>query len=77
VSYLLGGGKKLGILREGENGVHNFEVWNLYPEKKVFLGYKLNTLYDFFLLFVVMSGMASIILFALSKRLQKLMHGVR
>ncbi|TAD87434.1 MAG: MFS transporter [Bacteroidetes bacterium] len=77
VSHLLDGGKKLGILREGENGVNSFEIWNLYPEKKFFLGYKLNTLYDFFMLFVVMSGMASIILFALSKRLQKLMHGVR
>lgn len=52
----------------------------LYPEAgqtKVILGYHINTLYDFFMLFVVMSGVAAIILFGLSKWLQKLMNGVR
>jgi proton-dependent oligopeptide transporter, POT family len=33
--------------------------------------------YDFFMLFVVMAGIASIVLFILSKRLQKLMHGIK
>jgi POT family proton-dependent oligopeptide transporter len=49
----------------------------LYPENgKVtsFLGYKMNTMYDFFMLFVFMSGMASLILFFLSKKLQKMMR---
>ena len=49
----------------------------LYPENgKVtsFMGYKMENLYDFFLLFIVLSGVASLILFALTKTLQKLMH---
>ena len=52
---------------------------SLYPDKQPtsFLGYTMTNLYDFFILFVVMSGVASIILFALSKWLQKLMGGMR
>lgn len=42
-----------------------------------FLGYEMTTLYDFFVLFIVMSGVASIILFFLSKKLVKMMHGVK
>ena len=48
---------------------------SLYPDKHStsFLGYTMTNLYDFFILFVVMSGIASIILFSLSKWLQRLM----
>ncbi len=49
----------------------------LYPEKgKVtsFLGYQMHNLYDFFMLFVIMSGIASFLLFLITKRLQKMMH---
>ena len=51
----------------------------LYPDNRStsFLGYTMNNLYDFFMLFVVMSGIASIMLFFLSKRLEKLMHGIK
>ncbi|MGB3228754.1 MAG: peptide MFS transporter [Saprospiraceae bacterium] len=52
----------------------------LYPEAgkpKNFLGYAMENTYDFFLLFVVMAGIAAIILFILSKKLQKLMHGIK
>lgn len=52
----------------------------LYPEvgkPKIFIGYQISTMFDFFMLFVIISGVASIILFGLSKWLQKLMHGVR
>lgn len=47
----------------------------LYPDGKTtsFLGYQMTSLYDFFMLFVVMSGVAAIILFALTKWLQKMM----
>ena len=38
------------------------------------LGYNINTLYDFFMLFVVMAGVASLILFLLTKKLQTMMH---
>jgi POT family proton-dependent oligopeptide transporter len=48
----------------------------LYPENgKVtkFLGYKMENLYDFFMLFVFMSGIAALLLFLLSRKLQKMM----
>ncbi|HVM87623.1 MAG TPA: peptide MFS transporter [Puia sp.] len=48
----------------------------LYPEGgKItsFLGYQMNNLHDFFMLFVFMAGAASIILFFLTLRLQKMM----
>ena len=51
----------------------------LYPEPgkvKTLLGYHIETMYDFFMVFVVMSAAASLILFLLSKKLQKMMHGV-
>lgn len=44
---------------------------------KDFIGYKISSLYDFFMLFVFMAGIASVILFFLSKRLIRMMHGVR
>jgi len=52
----------------------------LYPEAgkmKNILGYHITNLYDFFMLFVIMSGVAAIILFLLSKWLEKLMGGVK
>ena len=51
----------------------------LYPEVgkvKTLLGYRIETMYDFFMVFVIMSATASLILFLLSKKLQKMMHGV-
>ena len=52
----------------------------LYPEAgniKSIMGFEIATMYDFFMVFVVMSAVAAIILFSLSKTLKKLMHGVR
>ena len=51
----------------------------LYPEggkTTSFLGYQMNNLYDFFMLFVFMGGIAGIILLLLSKKLQKMMSGI-
>lgn len=48
-----------------------------YPEggvAKSFLGYHVENLYDFFLLFVFMSGTAAVVLFLLSGKLQTLMQ---
>jgi POT family proton-dependent oligopeptide transporter len=47
----------------------------LYPEGKTtqFMGYQMNNLYDFFMLFVAMSGIAALILFLLTRWLQNLM----
>lgn len=49
----------------------------LYPEAGKttnFLGYKMTNLYDFFMLFVGMAGVASLILFLLTKQLKKMAH---
>jgi POT family proton-dependent oligopeptide transporter len=43
-------------------------------EFKSFLGYHINNLYDFFMLFVFMAGIASLILFLVTKKLQKMMQ---
>ena len=51
-----------------------------YPEEgmapKAFLGFEIATLFDFFMLFVVMAGVASVILFCLSGVLKEMMHCV-
>ncbi|MFI3305859.1 MAG: peptide MFS transporter [Rikenellaceae bacterium] len=50
-----------------------------YPDggvAKSFLGYEIATLSQFFMLFVVMSGVAAVILFALSSLLKRMMEGV-
>lgn len=45
-----------------------------YPS---FAGFELKTLYDFFMLFVILCGGAGIVLLGLSPLLKKMMHGVR
>ena len=50
-----------------------------YPEKGIarsFLGYQIENLYDFFMLFVFMSGTAAVILFLLSGKQHKMMKGI-
>lgn len=49
----------------------------LYPDKKstYIFGYEIANLYDFFMLFVFTAGLASLILFLISKRLQVMMAG--
>ncbi|MDD3787140.1 MAG: peptide MFS transporter [Petrimonas sp.] len=52
----------------------------LYPEagkSKSLFGFEIVTLHDFFMIFVFMAAIAAVILFFLSKRLQKLMHNIR
>ncbi len=52
----------------------------LYPEagkEKHLFGVHIATMYDFFMVFVILAAVAAVILFLLSKRLQKLMHGIR
>lgn len=50
-----------------------------YPEigkaAKHFMGFEIATLFDFFMMFVVMAGVASVILFFLSSWLKKMMQG--
>lgn len=63
--------------KKGKPDTNTFEVWNLKPKKPMFLGMKIENLYNFFMIFVFMAGGASVVLFLLSKRLLKMMHGVR
>lgn len=52
----------------------------LYPgggKTTSFLGYQMNNLFDFFMLFVFMAGLAGVILLLLSRKLQKMMHGIK
>jgi POT family proton-dependent oligopeptide transporter len=55
-------------------------VTNIFKDhvikEKKFAGFVIDSLYSFFMLFVVMAGIASIILFILSKRLLVMMNGV-
>jgi POT family proton-dependent oligopeptide transporter len=48
----------------------------LYPDGRTtqFMGYQMNNMYDFFLLFVVMSGIAAALLLVLTRLLQKMMN---
>ncbi|MDD6891786.1 MAG: peptide MFS transporter [Bacteroidales bacterium] len=51
-----------------------------YPEagvQKSFLGYSVNNLYDFFLIFVFLSGASAVVLFLFSGKLQKMMGDIR
>jgi len=50
----------------------------LYPDNKTtsFLGYEMGNLYDFFILFVVMAGVASVVLFGISKWLKGRMQEI-
>ncbi len=55
---------------------------SLYPDPKAtthpsILGFEIVDLYSYFIVFVAFSGAASIILFLLCKKLEKMMHGVR
>jgi len=48
----------------------------LYPDggkTTSFLGYHMSNLFDFFMLFVGMAGVAALLLFLLTRRLQKMM----
>jgi POT family proton-dependent oligopeptide transporter len=38
------------------------------------MGYQMNNMYDFFILFVVMSGIAAALLLVLTRLLQKMMN---
>ncbi|MCE3227490.1 MAG: amino acid/peptide transporter [Bacteroidetes bacterium] len=43
----------------------------------VFVGFEIHNLYEFFMVFVILCGVASVILFALTPVLKKMMHGVK
>lgn len=45
-----------------------------YPE---FFGFQLKNIYDFFMMFVILCGLAGVVLYMLSPIMKKMMHGVR
>lgn len=59
--------------------VENLQVWELNPKHPTIqiaslgINYEVNTLFRFFMIFVVTAGVASLILFTLSSKLKKLM----
>jgi POT family proton-dependent oligopeptide transporter len=50
------------------------QIMAKYP---MFAGFTIHSLYEFFMVFVVLCGVASVILFAITPKLKKMMHGVR
>ena len=42
-----------------------------------FAGFEINNLFEFFMVFVILTGIAAVVLFALTPVLKKMMHGVR
>jgi POT family proton-dependent oligopeptide transporter len=44
---------------------------------KSFAGFEIQNLYDFFMVFVVLCGIAALILFLLTPKIKKMMHGIR
>jgi POT family proton-dependent oligopeptide transporter len=43
----------------------------------IFAGFEIHNLYEFFMVFVILTGLAAIILFSLTPFLKKMMHGIR
>jgi POT family proton-dependent oligopeptide transporter len=53
------------------------DVNQISATNPVFAGYEIHNLYEFFMVFVVLTGIAAIILFLLTPLLKKMMHGVK
>ena len=50
---------------------------NIATTNPVFAGFEIHNLFQFFMVFVVLTGIASVILFSLTPLLKKMMHGVK
>ncbi len=61
---------------EKKDAVIAVETAGIVKEKS-FVGIRIGNLYDFFMIFVFMAGIASFILFGIATKLVKMMHGVR
>ena len=46
------------------------------PTNPVFAGFEIHNLFEFFMVFVILCGIAAAILFSLTPRLKKMMHGI-
>ncbi len=77
---------KMGINLQGvldKTVVPTAEQLKMLVEKKIsanypsFAGFTIHNLYEFFMVFVALCGLAAILLFLLTPKLKKMMHGVR
>jgi POT family proton-dependent oligopeptide transporter len=50
---------------------------NISANNPVFAGFEIHNLFEFFMVFVALTGIASVILFAITPKLKKMMHGVK
>jgi POT family proton-dependent oligopeptide transporter len=50
---------------------------NISANNPVFAGFEIHNLFEFFMVFVTLTGIASVILFAITPKLKKMMHGVK
>ena len=69
-SYLL-----LNDLKGKDNSVV-LQVWDMQPKRPMFMSIVIDSLYTYFMIFVAFSGMASVLLFLLCRKLKRMMHGV-
>jgi proton-dependent oligopeptide transporter, POT family len=65
-------GKSFVVLEAGK-----LKIFNVNPVKPKFIGFEITGLYEFFMLFVIMAGLASLVLFFLAGRMVKMMNGIR
>jgi POT family proton-dependent oligopeptide transporter len=49
----------------------------IMTEHRSFAGFEITNLYEFFMVFVVLCGLAALILFLLTPKIKKMMHGIR
>ncbi|MBP8849116.1 MAG: peptide MFS transporter [Breznakibacter sp.] len=53
------------------------EANQISASNPMFVGFEIHNLYEFFMVFVILTGVAALILFALTPWLRKMMHGVK
>lgn len=53
------------------------EANQITAHNPVFVGFEIHSLFEFFMVFVILTGLAAVILFMLTPVLKKMMHGVR
>jgi POT family proton-dependent oligopeptide transporter len=53
------------------------EANQISPENPVFAGFEIHNLFEFFMVFVVLTGIAAVILFSITPILRRMMHGVK
>ena len=54
-----------------------FDKAQLPLHNPTFVGFEIHNLFEFFMVFVILCGLAAVILLALTPKLKKMMHGVR